>query len=423
MPGAGLFASIGYSVGFLIVVLGRLQLFTEATITAVLPVVTEFSRERLARTARLWGVVFGANLIGMLVAAASTVFSPTRRLSTPSSRYRSRCWRGLGGRRQSAARRRVLDRGHGVDAARLGRQSILGRRHDDVRHRARRVQPCRRRIGRGPGPVARGPLHPRPSRTRLHPPGPRWEHRRRNRACSRCLPTRRSRRSFECACLVVAPLSRRDPTGLRSQTPCSRTSGADQRLRSIEIEGNDALADKAIEPHLNSTETQWFPLPELHYVNPGILPSDARRIETLYERRGFYDARVLRYDVEDVRKGKAADVRFEVEEGEPTTVESIEFHWPDGHPGGPADRAARPEKIQTRCGLQIGAPFDVEEMHASESTMGRRPRRAWLCLRRGRLRAPRSIRDLRTARVDFELRPGPYVHIGRIAIRGSALRP
>src|SRR5690625_6258320 len=37
-------SSFGYSVGFLIVILGRLQLFTENTITVVLPGLADFTR-------------------------------------------------------------------------------------------------------------------------------------------------------------------------------------------------------------------------------------------------------------------------------------------------------------------------------------------------------------------------------------------
>lgn len=61
--------SLGYSVGFVIVILGRLQLFTENTITVVLPVLSDCSRFRIQRTARLWAIVFAANMVGTLISA------------------------------------------------------------------------------------------------------------------------------------------------------------------------------------------------------------------------------------------------------------------------------------------------------------------------------------------------------------------
>ncbi|ESR24583.1 formate/nitrite transporter family protein [Lutibaculum baratangense] len=60
---------LGYSVGFLIVVLGRQQLFTENTITAILPLVRARTRERFLGVGRLWSIVLLANLVGTFAAA------------------------------------------------------------------------------------------------------------------------------------------------------------------------------------------------------------------------------------------------------------------------------------------------------------------------------------------------------------------
>ena len=66
--------NFGYCFGFLIVVLGRLQLFTENTITAILPLVKTRNLRCLVLTARLWGVVFAANLVGTMLFAAAAVY-------------------------------------------------------------------------------------------------------------------------------------------------------------------------------------------------------------------------------------------------------------------------------------------------------------------------------------------------------------
>ncbi len=79
-PWRPLVENLGYTVGFLIVVLGRLQLFTENTITAVLPLMTDRSRHNLYLLIRLWTVVFIANMVGTFVFAAAAhyggIFSP-----------------------------------------------------------------------------------------------------------------------------------------------------------------------------------------------------------------------------------------------------------------------------------------------------------------------------------------------------------
>lgn len=71
---ATLIASLGYSAGFLIVIMGRMQLFTENTITTVLPL-SRKPKALFLPVVRLWGIVFGANMIGTTIAAAFIVFS------------------------------------------------------------------------------------------------------------------------------------------------------------------------------------------------------------------------------------------------------------------------------------------------------------------------------------------------------------
>ncbi len=61
--------NLGYTVGFLVVILGRMQLFTENTITPILPLFLDPSRTNFLQTARLWGIVFAANLVGCGAAA------------------------------------------------------------------------------------------------------------------------------------------------------------------------------------------------------------------------------------------------------------------------------------------------------------------------------------------------------------------
>ncbi len=68
-PGAQVIASLGYSVGFLAVILARQQLFTENTLTAVLPLMTAPTLRNLGRLLRLWSVVLLGNLAGTLLVA------------------------------------------------------------------------------------------------------------------------------------------------------------------------------------------------------------------------------------------------------------------------------------------------------------------------------------------------------------------
>ena len=75
-PWRPLVSSLGYTVGFLMAVLSRQQLFTENTVTAVLPLMREPTFGNLWKLGRMWGVVLLANLTGTFVAALFCTFSP-----------------------------------------------------------------------------------------------------------------------------------------------------------------------------------------------------------------------------------------------------------------------------------------------------------------------------------------------------------
>jgi formate-nitrite transporter family protein len=80
VPWRPIITKFGYSVGFVLVVLGRQQLFTENTLTPILPLMLHKSRAVLRNVLRLWGVVLLANLIGAVAIAwvlgNSGVFRP-----------------------------------------------------------------------------------------------------------------------------------------------------------------------------------------------------------------------------------------------------------------------------------------------------------------------------------------------------------
>jgi len=73
-------APLGYTIGFLVVVLGRQQLFTENTLAPILPLLHHRDLKTLLCVLKLWGLVLAANIAGtwaMGFALAHTdVFEP-----------------------------------------------------------------------------------------------------------------------------------------------------------------------------------------------------------------------------------------------------------------------------------------------------------------------------------------------------------
>ena len=76
VPGAFLLENLGYTFGFIIVIMARQQLFTEITVTAVLPIMHKPTGSNLLLLLRLWGLVLLGNLIGTGMASLAFTHMP-----------------------------------------------------------------------------------------------------------------------------------------------------------------------------------------------------------------------------------------------------------------------------------------------------------------------------------------------------------
>jgi len=75
-PWRPLVAKFGYCFGFVAVVLGRQQLFTENTLTPILPLLQHRDAKTFVNVGRLWSIVLLANLIGAAAVGAVAVLTP-----------------------------------------------------------------------------------------------------------------------------------------------------------------------------------------------------------------------------------------------------------------------------------------------------------------------------------------------------------
>ncbi|ENT8668827.1 formate/nitrite transporter family protein, partial [Shigella flexneri] len=76
VPGSFLLENLGYTFGFIIVIMARQQLFTENTVTAVLPVMQKPTMSNVGLLMRLWGVVLLGNILGTGIAAWAFEYMP-----------------------------------------------------------------------------------------------------------------------------------------------------------------------------------------------------------------------------------------------------------------------------------------------------------------------------------------------------------
>jgi formate/nitrite transporter FocA (FNT family) len=79
----------GYSIGFLIVILGRQQLFTENTLTVILPLLARKDAATLLRVLRLWGIVLSANLVGTFLLVGKGTLKPQNVITILEAKNRS----------------------------------------------------------------------------------------------------------------------------------------------------------------------------------------------------------------------------------------------------------------------------------------------------------------------------------------------
>ena len=75
-----LISKLGYSLGFLIVIVGKQQLFTENTLTPIIPLMHHKDASTFGKVAKLWTAVFLANVLGTILVAwalaDTTAFEP-----------------------------------------------------------------------------------------------------------------------------------------------------------------------------------------------------------------------------------------------------------------------------------------------------------------------------------------------------------
>ena len=82
--GTELLLASAYSVGFIFVILGRSELFTEHTTLAVMPVIDR--QASLKKLARLWGIVYAGNIIGgLLFTGLAVILMPGLGVITPEA--------------------------------------------------------------------------------------------------------------------------------------------------------------------------------------------------------------------------------------------------------------------------------------------------------------------------------------------------
>jgi outer membrane translocation and assembly module TamA len=173
-----------------------------------------------------------------------------------------------------------------------------------------------------------------------------------------------------------------------------------------------------------------WPWAEWPSFNQAVFDKDLERVVRWYRARGYYGARVVsvRYEppeaatpgvvgqCDPAREECEVDVLVEIDEGQPTLVSSLDITSSEPLP------ATLERELHERLALKLGEPVDESLHEASKAAL--------LALLRQRGYAAASLESKvlvdtgrHTARVTYELAPGPVYHFGKLRVSGHGALP
>jgi translocation and assembly module TamA len=133
-------------------------------------------------------------------------------------------------------------------------------------------------------------------------------------------------------------------------------------VKDLKLTGNHQISSRQIEKKILTSDTGWWPFATKHRFDPFAWQADLKRIERLYESRGFYQAEVVRDQVKPLPKNQVA-LEVMISEGQPTHISAIEIKGLDSLPV--EDRQAALDDLP----LAGGAPFTESSWAAAKQQL------------------------------------------------------
>lgn len=212
------------------------------------------------------------------------------------------------------------------------------------------------------------------------------------------------------AALLAAPAP-----GLRGQV------GTEREVVELSFVGNRAFSDGRLERALVLDQTRckafalapfcwitdWGVVHDRAYLDESVLPADMLRLRLFYRRRGY---RAVAVDTAVERLNGEVRVRFEIEEGPPTVLDTLVLTGLEG--------TLDPVAVRSEFPLTPGEPFDLVELGAAKEALADRLRN------RGYPEAavldeyfiPAGSREVE---LTLDVRPGPRARFGTIEVEGA----
>jgi outer membrane protein insertion porin family/translocation and assembly module TamA len=124
------------------------------------------------------------------------------------------------------------------------------------------------------------------------------------------------------------------------------------RVARLRFNGVRAVNVSQLRSVLATVQSSRFPWGAKHYFQRQQFDADLKRIAAFYHDRGFPDAKVTSFDVKLNDAQDAVDITLNIDEGEPTVVERIDFTGFDVVP------ARHLAGLRSRIPLKVNAPLD-----------------------------------------------------------------
>ncbi|MFZ5470361.1 MAG: BamA/OMP85 family outer membrane protein, partial [Myxococcota bacterium] len=189
------------------------------------------------------------------------------------------------------------------------------------------------------------------------------------------------------------------------------------RVERLRIEGARQVDEDELKEKILTAESSWLPawvpiFGEEHRFDPNAWQADLRRIERLYQSRGYYQARVLDEEVKELA-ADGVELWVRVDEGSATVLRTVEVRGLDRLP--PEHGAAALEKLP----LNEGDVFLEENWVGVKEAIAARLRELGYVEAVVNGEAQVDVAT-RSAHVRLEVESGPRYRFGNIVVAANA---
>jgi outer membrane protein insertion porin family/translocation and assembly module TamA len=184
------------------------------------------------------------------------------------------------------------------------------------------------------------------------------------------------------------------------------------KVRHLSFNGVNAVDEGRLKAALATRQSSWIPWGKKAYFDRSRFDADLKRIQAFYADRGYPDAKVTGFDVKLNDKQTEVDLTVTIDEGDPITVESIDF---TGFDAIPADHL---EEMKKKVPLKVGEPRDRQLVVSTHEMAVNELRDHGYPYAKVSTNED-SSRDPKKSALKFTAEPGIVAHFGPVEVVGN----